>query len=143
MPMIDLYAKAGTFSDKRALAIDLATAVMRWEQVPEIALFANNTATFIHELGGDALATAAGAGGGVRVQVLTCAGALDTVKRIGVVRELTDLVAAAAGDPALADRTWVLIAELADGGWGIGGYAHDVDDVAAAARAELGDADRL
>ena len=44
MPMIDVYAKAGTFRDTKALARDLAAAVMRWEGVPEIPLFKDNTA---------------------------------------------------------------------------------------------------
>ena len=44
MPMIDVYAADGTFSDKHALAKDLAAAVMRWEKVPDIAMFRNNTA---------------------------------------------------------------------------------------------------
>jgi hypothetical protein len=37
--MIDVYATAGTFSDKCKLAQDLANAVMRWEKVPPINLF--------------------------------------------------------------------------------------------------------
>jgi phenylpyruvate tautomerase PptA (4-oxalocrotonate tautomerase family) len=41
-----------------------------------------------------------------------------------VARELTDIVAAAAGDPTVADRTWVLISEAPDGGWGINGHAY-------------------
>jgi hypothetical protein len=53
MPMIDVYSAAGTFSDKHGLAKDLAAAVMRWEQVPPIALFRSNTAAFIHELPAD------------------------------------------------------------------------------------------
>jgi hypothetical protein len=39
MPMIDVYAAAGTFSEKHKLAQDLANAVMRWEKVPSIDLF--------------------------------------------------------------------------------------------------------
>jgi hypothetical protein len=39
MPMIDVYCATGTFSDHHALARDLAAAVMRWEQVPDISLF--------------------------------------------------------------------------------------------------------
>jgi hypothetical protein len=31
MPVIDVYAVAGTFSDKHRLAQDLAKAVMKWE----------------------------------------------------------------------------------------------------------------
>jgi hypothetical protein len=50
MPMIDVYAAAGTFSDRHTLARDLAVAVMRWEQVPDLPLFAKNTAAFSHEM---------------------------------------------------------------------------------------------
>ena len=117
MPMIDVYAAEGTFRDKHALAKDLAAAVMRWEQVPAISLFVNNTAAFIHELPADSLANVAGDSNYVRVQVLTPVGVLaDRNKQLGVVKELTDIVAAAAGDPKLAERTWVLITESPEGG---------------------------
>ena len=111
MPMIDIYAVTGTFGNKHDLAKDAANAVMRWEQVPPIALFQNNTAAFVHELPPDSLSNAAGASDYVRVQVLTPVGVLDREKQLGVVRELTEIVAAAAGDPTLVDRTWVLISE--------------------------------
>src|SRR5271154_4088067 len=111
MPMIDVYSTTGTFSDKHALAKDLANAVMRWEQVPPIALFSTNTAAFIHELPADSLSNAAGDSNYVRVQVLTPAGVLDRDKQLGVVKELTDIVVAAAGDRALGERTWGLITE--------------------------------
>ncbi len=39
------------------------------------------------------------------VQVLTPVGVLDRDKQLGVVRDLTDIVAAAAGDPTLTERT--------------------------------------
>jgi hypothetical protein len=71
MPMIDVYATEGTFADKHSLAKDLASAVMRWEQVPDLALFRDNTAAFIHDLPADAISNAAGASNYVRVQVLT------------------------------------------------------------------------
>src|SRR3954453_17395968 len=102
MPMIDVYAAAGTFSDKNGLAEDLARAVMRWEAVPEIPLFADNTAAFIHDLPADAISTEAGHSDSVRVQVLTPAGVLDRDKQLGVVKELTEIVARAAADPAVA-----------------------------------------
>ena len=137
MPMIDVYAAAGTFGDKRTLAKDIANAVMRWEKVPPIALFKNNTAAFVHEMPGDSISNAAGDGNYVRVQVLTPVGVLDREKQLGVVRELTDIVAAAAGDPTLASRTWVLIVESPEGGWGINGHANTGADITAAARAEL------
>ena len=62
---------------------------------------------------------------------------LDRDKQLGVVSELTEIVAAAAGDPSLAQRTWVLLTESPDGGWGVAGHANTGADLAAAARAEL------
>jgi phenylpyruvate tautomerase PptA (4-oxalocrotonate tautomerase family) len=106
MPMIDVYSATGTFSDKNRLAQKLARAVMRWEAVPEIPLFADNTAAFIHDLPGEAISTAAGRSDYVRVQVLTPAGVLDRDKQLGVVKELTEIVARAAGDATLPQRTW-------------------------------------
>jgi phenylpyruvate tautomerase PptA (4-oxalocrotonate tautomerase family) len=110
---------------------------MRWEGVPEIALFLDNTAAFIHDLPAEAISNAAGASNYVRVQVLTPVAVLDREKQLGVVKELTDIVTSAAGDPSLADRTWVLITESPEGGWGIGGHANTQADIAAAARAAL------
>jgi phenylpyruvate tautomerase PptA (4-oxalocrotonate tautomerase family) len=138
MPMIDVYATTGTFDDKHNLALNLAKAVMRWEQVPEISLFKNNTAAFIHDLPGDAISNAAGDSNYVRVQVLTPVNVLDRDKQLGVVRELTDIVANAAGDPSLTSRTWVLITEAPEGGWGIDGHANTSADITTAARTELG-----
>jgi len=59
MPMIDVRAAVGTFSDKTLLAQKAARAVMRWEAVPAIPLFADNTAAFVHDLPGEAISTAA------------------------------------------------------------------------------------
>ena len=73
----------------------------------------------------------------VRVQVLTPAGVLDRDKQLGVVRELTEIVAAQAPDATLAERTWVLITESPDGGWGINGHANTGADIVDAARREL------
>ena len=137
MPMIDVYAAAGTFSDKHSLARDLAAAVMRWERVPDLALFRNNTAAFIHEMPADSLSNVVGDSSYIRVQVLTPVGVLDREKQLGVVRELTDIVAAAAGHPGAAERTWVLLTESPEGGWGVAGHANTGADLAQAARAEL------
>ena len=137
MPMIDVYSANGTFADKHALARDLAAAVMRWEKVPEMPLFRKNTAAFVHDLPADSLSNVDGDSNYVRVQVLTPAGVLDREKQLGVVRELTDIVAAAAGDPTVAERTWVLITESPEGGWGINGHANTGSDIAETARSEL------
>src|SRR5437867_9597690 len=135
MPMIDVYAAEGTFRDKHALAKDLAAAVMRWEAVPAISLFVNNTAAFVHDLPADALSNVAGDSNDVRVQVLTPVGVLDRDKQLGVVKELTEIIAAAADDPTLTDRTWVLLTESPEGGWGVRGHANTGADLTAAARA--------
>jgi len=137
MPMIDVYAAEDTFPDRHTLARDLAEAVMRWEEVPEIPLFSDNTAAFIHDLPTDAISNAGGASDYIRVQVLTPVGVLDRDKQLGVVKELTEIVAAAAGDPGYAERTWVLITESPEGGWGIAGHANTGADIAASARAAL------
>ena len=105
MPMIDVYAADGTFADTAQLAKDLAAAVMAVEGVPNIPMFRKNTAAFVHELPATALANVDGDSTYVRVQVLTNAGALDREKQIALVAKLTELVAAAAGDPSLAERT--------------------------------------
>jgi phenylpyruvate tautomerase PptA (4-oxalocrotonate tautomerase family) len=135
--MIDVYAVAGTFTDAHRLARDLAAAVMRWEQVPDLPLFSNNTAAFVHNMDAAAMSNAAGEDNYVRVQVLTPVDVLDREKQLGVVKELTDIVAAAAGDPSLRDRTWVLLTESPEGGWGIAGHANTGADIAALARAAL------
>ena len=106
MPMIDVTAAARTFKRKHDLAQALAECMMRWEKVPPIALFKDNTAAFIHELNSDSLSNAAGASNYVRVNVLTPTDVLDRDKKLGVVKEMTDIIAAAAGDPTLVERTW-------------------------------------
>jgi len=137
MPMIDVYAAAGTFADEHQLAIDLASAVMKVEQVPDIPLFRTNTAAFIHQLPPQSLANVDGESTYVRVQVLTNAGALDRGKQLAVVAQLTSIVAAAAADPSLAGRTWVLLTEAPDGGWGLAGHANTNQELVQLARAQL------
>jgi phenylpyruvate tautomerase PptA (4-oxalocrotonate tautomerase family) len=137
MPMIDVYAAEGTFADNHNLAQDLAAAVMRWERVPDLALFRDNTAAFVHELPAGSISNVPGDSNYVRVQVLTPIGVLDREKQLGVVRELTEIVAAAAGDPTLAKRTWVLLTESPEGGWGVAGHANTGADLAELARAEI------
>ena len=137
MPMIDIYATAGTFSDPHALARDAAATVKSIEQVPDIPMFRKNTAAFVHEFKEGSLSNVDGDGNYVRVQVLTNQGALDRAKQIAVVRQLTDLVAAAAGDEGLKQRTWVLLTEAVEGGWGLWGHAHKNDEIVTAAKSEI------
>ncbi|MFZ4894357.1 hypothetical protein ACL9RL_07910 [Plantibacter sp. Mn2098] len=137
MPMIDLYAPAGTFADTHAVAVRAASIVKDVEQVPDIPLFRNNTAAFVHELPAASISDAVGGGDHVRVQVLTNDGALDRDKQIAVVRQLTDLVIEASGGAIAEDRVWVLLTEAVPGGWGLFGHAHTNEEIVAAARAEI------
>jgi phenylpyruvate tautomerase PptA (4-oxalocrotonate tautomerase family) len=137
MPMIDVYATAGTFTDKHRLAAELAAALMAIEQVPDIPMFRQNTAAFVHDLPAGDLSNVDGESNYVRVQVLTNAGALDRDKQLAVVSRFTAMVAEAAGDPALADRTWVLLTEAVPGGWGLGGHASTNEELVAAARRQI------
>jgi phenylpyruvate tautomerase PptA (4-oxalocrotonate tautomerase family) len=137
MPMIDIYAPRGTFADPNGLARDAAATVMAVEQVPDIPLFRQNTAGFVHELDENSLADVDGATDHIRVQVLTNAGALDRDKQLAVVAKLTALVVEAAGNPGLKERTWVLLTEAVDGGWGLWGHAHTNAELVQAARDQL------
>jgi len=111
--------------------------VMTIEQVPDIPMFRKNTAAFVHEMPPGSLSNVDGDTTYVRVQVLTNAGALDRDKQLAAVSRLTAVIADAAGDPSLADRTWVLLTEAPDGGWGLAGHANTNGELVAAARAQL------
>jgi phenylpyruvate tautomerase PptA (4-oxalocrotonate tautomerase family) len=137
MPMIDVYARRGTFADKHQLAVDLASTLMTIEGVPNIPMFRQNTAAFVHEFPDDGLSNVEGDNTYVRVQVLTNAAALDRDKQLAVASQFTDLVVKAAGDDGLAKRTWVLLTEAIEGGWGLGGHANTNAELVAAARAQI------
>ena len=110
---------------------------MSIEQVPDIPMFRKNTAAFVHDMPSTSLSNVDGESTYVRVQVLTNAGALDRDKQLAVVSRLTEIVADAAGDPSLADRTWVLLTEAPDGGWGLAGHANTNEELISAARAQI------
>src|SRR4029077_16908157 len=137
MPMIDIYPPAGTFRDPHKLAADAAATVKTIEAVPDLPMFRKNTAAFVHDLPNGAISNVDGDSNYVRVQVLTNQGALNREKQLAVVEKLPELVAAAAGDPTLKERTWVLLTEAAPGGWGLWGHAHTNEELVAAARAEI------
>jgi phenylpyruvate tautomerase PptA (4-oxalocrotonate tautomerase family) len=61
MPMLDVYAPKGVFSDKHALAKELAETIVRWEKASVIPFFTDNTAAFIHELEPESFSTAGAA----------------------------------------------------------------------------------
>ena len=47
------------------------------------------------------------------------------------------VVAEAADDLSVSERTWVLLTEAVEGGWGLGGKAHTNAEFVDAARAEI------
>ena len=143
MPMIDVYATTGTFKDAKSLARDLAETLMKIEQVPNIPMFRKNTAAFVQDLPSGGLSNVDGDGNYVRVQVLTNAGALNREKQLAVVRQFTDLVVAAAGDSSLAGRTWVLLTEAVEGGWGLAGHANTNSELVDAARAQIAELQKV
>jgi phenylpyruvate tautomerase PptA (4-oxalocrotonate tautomerase family) len=136
MPMIDVYATAGTFADPGSLAQRLAATLMGIEEVPALPMFRSNTAAFVHALPPGAIANVDGEGDYVRVQVLTNLGALDRAKQLAVVEQFTEIVADAAGRAELKERTWVLLTEAPEGAWGLWGHAHTNAELVAAARDE-------
>lgn len=137
MPMIDVYAAAGTFGDPQALAQKLASELMAIEQVPNIPMFRKNTAAFVHELPSSGISNVEGDSTYVRIQVLTNAGALDRAKQLAVVSRFSTIAADAAGDASLAERTWVLLTEAIQGGWGLAGHANTNEELVVAARAQI------
>ena len=48
-------------------------------------------------------------------------------------KEATEIVTRISGDPTLAARTWVLLTEAAEGGWGLFGTAFGREEFAALA----------
>ncbi len=50
-----------------------------------------------------------------------------------LVAAATEIVARVSGDPSQANRTWVLLTEAAEGGWGIAGTAFGREEFAALA----------
>jgi phenylpyruvate tautomerase PptA (4-oxalocrotonate tautomerase family) len=135
--MIDVYATAGTFARPHQLAADLARTLMTIEGVPDIPMFRQNTAAFVHALPDGDMSNVDGESNYVRVQVLTNAGALDRDKQLAVVSQFTDLIAAGAVDTSVSKRTWVLLTEAVDGGWGLWGHAHTNSELVDAARAQI------
>ena len=128
MPMIDVYAAADLFpaGTERQLAEELALALLRAEGVPTPTKFhLDNTGVYVHRMAPEAVHTAGtDRARTVRVQVVTPPAAFKREGQKQLVAEATAIVAKIAGDPMQASRTWVLLTEAAEGGWGINGTAY-------------------
>lgn len=137
MPMIDVYAAADLFpaGADRELGEELTTAVLRAEGVATPGPFhLNNTAAYIHRMDPRTVHTAAtDSARTVRVQVITPPGALTRAGQRQLVEEIIEIVTRIAGDPTLSGRTWVLLTEAAEGGWGLAGTAFGREEFAALA----------
>ena len=59
----------------------------------------------------------------VHVQVITPLSAVSRAGQVQLTKEITGLIAKFSGDASQETRTWVLLSEAAEGGWGIGGTA--------------------
>ncbi len=139
MPMIDVYARADLFpvGTDRQLGEQLTAAVLRAEGVATPGPFhLDNTAAYLHRMDPAAVHTAAtDAARTVRVQVITPPAALSRAGQQQLVKEITEIVVTISGDPTQASRTWVLLTEAAEGGWGLFGTAFGKEEFAAAAKA--------
>ena len=137
--MIDVYAPSDLLpsgSDRR-IGEELTRAVLRAEGVRAPGPFhLENTAAFIHRMDPSAIQTAAQASARtIRVQIVTPPAALTKSGQKQLVQDVTAILADVCGDPSQAKRTWVLLTEAAEGGWGIAGTAYGREEFAALAAA--------
>ena len=139
MPMIDVYAPSDLLPSgtERRIGEDLTRAVLRAEGVSAPGPFhLENTAAFIHRMDPSAIQTAAQASARtIRVQIVTPPAALTRSGQKQLVQEVTKILADICGDSSQAARTWVLLTEAAEGGWGIAGTAYGREEFAALAAA--------
>jgi phenylpyruvate tautomerase PptA (4-oxalocrotonate tautomerase family) len=140
MPMIDVYTPESLFpaDAEKELGTALVQAVLRAEGVVSPSPFhLDNTAVFIHRLKATAIHTGStNSANNVRIQIITPPGALNREGQKQITKEATEIVARISGDDTLFKRTWVIITEASEGGWGIQGTAFGVDEFSAlAARA--------
>lgn len=115
MPMIDVTFPADLLpaAARRPLAEALASALLRAEGAPATSPYLDNTCVYLHERPRP------------RCPLRS---------RLNATR----LVAEAVGDAAAAPRTWVLLREAAEGGWGVGGHALGQVEFAALRAARAG-----
>ena len=137
--MIDVYAPSDLLPSgtDRRIGEELTRAVLRAEGVSAPSPFhLENTAAFIHRMDPSAIQTAAQASARtIRVQIVTPPAALTRSGQKQLVQDVTAILADVCGDPSQAKRTWVLLTEAAEGGWGIAGTAYGREEFAALAAA--------
>ena len=138
MPMIDLYFPSTLFKPEQygELSDRLTRVVLSAEGVANpTPLHLNNTAAYLHAMEPTAVNTAATHGAQVvRAEVTTPPSALSRDGQRQVVREITEAIVAISGNKELQGRTWVILKEAAEGGWGIAGTAFGREEFAALAK---------
>jgi phenylpyruvate tautomerase PptA (4-oxalocrotonate tautomerase family) len=139
MPMIDVYVPTDLLPEgaDAQLVTELTWAVLRAEGVSAPGAFhLDNTVAFVHRLPATATSTGSTTSArGVRVQIVTPPAALSRDGQRQITAEAADLVKAAVQQPV---KTWVILTEAAEGGWGIDGTAFGEEEFAALARAASG-----
>ncbi len=69
----------------------------------------------------------------VRIQIVTPPGSLNRDGQKQIVKEATEIVARISGDATQPARTWVLLTEAVEGGWGMFGTAFGQEEFGALA----------
>ena len=135
MPMIDVYAASDLFptGSERQLGEELTLALLRAEGVTSPGpLHLSNTGFYLHRMDASTVQTAANAiARTVRIQVITPPAVLPREDQKQLVKDATEIVTRISGDSGQAARTWVLLTEAAEGGWGIAGTAFGLEEFAA------------
>jgi phenylpyruvate tautomerase PptA (4-oxalocrotonate tautomerase family) len=132
--MIDLTAPADLLAEDGVATLSrrLAEALLRAEGAPLAEPYLANTGVFVHRLPAHDVHTAGTERSRtVRIEVLTPPGALDRSGQRQLVEDATRIVADHVGDPSQAARTWVLLREAAEGGWGVSGIALGAEEFSA------------
>jgi phenylpyruvate tautomerase PptA (4-oxalocrotonate tautomerase family) len=138
MPMIDLTLPAGALSavTRARLVDDLLAVLLRWEGAPDNVRSKSLAWAFVNVADTVTAASSPSGRPHYRVELRTPHGALDDVRRAGLVAEVTEVVLRAEGSPMTppnAFRVWVILSEVAEGSWGaegrIWGFADIVDFV--------------
>jgi phenylpyruvate tautomerase PptA (4-oxalocrotonate tautomerase family) len=136
--MIDIHIPASLSSAEsdEALVRDLTHAVLRAEGVTMPTSFhLENTAAFVHRMPPSAVGTAARCPDDVvRVTITTPPGALHRDGQKQLTKEVTEIIARVVGHSGVTSRTWVVLVEAAEGGWGIAGTAFGKEEFGELAR---------
>jgi len=129
VPSIDVHAAAGLFSEQgeQTLAKELAKAALRAEGLEPTPFLLAKSWVFFHRYPESAVRTEDGAVAedAIRIQILTPYGRLGAQARESLIREVSEIVGRVVGDPTQMERTFVLLGETVEGGWGLAGLTGD------------------